>query len=148
MGKTIYCNAKFLAITVKYEQETAGGNDAIKKVIEKIVSVVGGTLIGFVNGFFGSGGGMLVVPLLEKGLKENTRVAHATAILIILPVSIASAIMYFLKGFAQLEPILYASIGVIAGGIAGALLLKKLPPFVTGIVFALSMIGVGIKLII
>lgn len=118
----------------------------MKKGVERTVKIGGGLLIGFVNGFFGGGGGMLCVPLLEKVLNEPTKKAHATAILIILPISIASAIMYLINGYFSLYGTLATSGGVIAGGALGALLLKKLPSFIVGIIFSLMMIGVGIKL--
>ena len=49
--------------------------------------MVYGALIGLLNGFFGSGGGILAVTLLQKqGLPS--RQAHATSIAIILPLSL------------------------------------------------------------
>lgn len=119
---------------------------ALKKGTEKIVKIGGGLAVGFVNGFFGGGGGMLCVPLLEKVLGEQTKKSHATAILIILPISIASAITYIVGGYFSLSGTLYTSGGVIAGGIIGALLLKKLPPFAVGMIFAVMMIAVGVRL--
>lgn len=111
-----------------------------------VMKIGGGIMVGLVNGFFGGGGGMLCVPLLEKVLGEPTKKAHATAIIIILPISIASAVMYLVNGYFSLWGTLSVSGGVIVGGIAGALLLKKLPAFAVGIIFALMMIGVGLKL--
>lgn len=104
--------------------------------------------MGCINGFFGGGGGMLCVPLLEKILHEPTKKAHATAILIILPISIASAIVYLFGGYFSPVQTVVTSVGVVAGGTAGALLLQKLPSFAVGIVFALLMIGVGLRLAI
>ena len=119
----------------------------MKKSVQNTVKIGGGSLVGFVNGFFGGGGGMLCVPLLEKILGEETKKAHATAILIILPISIASAVTYIVSGYFSAAGVLSVSGGVIAGGVAGALLLKKLPAFAVGIVFALMMIGVGARLV-
>lgn len=118
----------------------------MKKTTETIISVGGGILIGLVNGFFGSGGGMLCVPLLEKGLKQDTKTAHATAILVILPISIASLIVYMINGYVDFNFMLYTSLGVVSGGIVGALLLKWMPAKITAIIFALLMIFIGIKL--
>ena len=39
-----------------------------------------GLVTGFVNGLFGSGGGTLVVPAMERFLCVETHKAHATAI--------------------------------------------------------------------
>ena len=48
-----------------------------------------GLVTGIANGFFGSGGGILAVTLLQKqGLPS--RQAHATSIAIILPLSLVS----------------------------------------------------------
>lgn len=120
----------------------------MKKTVKKIIETAGGALVGFVNGFFGGGGGMLLVPLLEKGLKVKTKRAHATAILLILPMCVASAATYIAGGSMDWQGLGYVSIGVVAGGIAGALLLKKISPTIVGIIFSLLMLGVGLKLAI
>ncbi|MCL2375394.1 MAG: TSUP family transporter, partial [Firmicutes bacterium] len=104
-------------------EEKKAKNDKPKKGFKKakpFLAVGGGTLVGFINGFFGGGGGMLAVPLLDKVLKEETKKAHATAILVILPITIASAVFYVLNGYFELKPTIFSSIGVIAGGIGGA----------------------------
>ena len=118
----------------------------MKKITKKIIAAAGGLFIGFINGFFGSGGGMLCVPLLERVLKEETKRAHATAILVILPISIASAVVYLTGGFWDTTVVVPATLGVVAGGVGGALLLKILPAKTVGLIFAFTMIGVGIKL--
>ena len=54
----------------------------------------GGLALGAANSLFGGGGGMLAVPLLRAGgLPE--RKAHATAILVILPICLSSLFLYF-----------------------------------------------------
>ena len=58
------------------------------------LSVILGLIIGFINGFFGGGGGMVVVPLLTKHYKLEQKEAQATAIAVMLPICIASAIIY------------------------------------------------------
>ncbi len=108
--------------------------------------IAGGIGVGFINGFFGGGGGMLCVPLLNKVLDEETKPSHATAMLIILPISIASAVTYVASGFFDLKLTLMVGGGVVAGGIVGALLLKKLNSSVISIIFAILMIAAGIKL--
>ncbi len=118
----------------------------MKKGTKKAFMILGGIGVGFINGFFGGGGGMLCVPLLNKVLGEKTKPSHATAMLIILPISIASAVTYVSSGYFDLKLTLIVGGGVIAGGIAGALLLKKLNSSVISIVFALLMIAAGIKL--
>ncbi|MCL2555498.1 MAG: TSUP family transporter [Firmicutes bacterium] len=129
----------------KFNKNCKNENKISKK--KKGILIGGGGLVGFVGGFFGGGGGMLAVPLLNKIVKLETKKSHASAMMIILPMSIAAAIIYIIKGYIEFSPTLYSSIGVLIGGIIGALLLKKLKSFVVAIIFALCMIGIGIKLI-
>lgn len=106
-----------------------------------------GVFIGVINGFFGGGGGMICVPaLLLLGLANKN--AQATAILIMLPISIASAIVYYSNGFVEWDMVLYVSIGSVIGGIVGAYLLKKLSNNVLQYIFALVVIAAGIKMLI
>ena len=116
-------------------------------IIKKSLIVVVAIFIGFANGFFGGGGGMMLVPLLSTGLKCSQKQSHATAVAIILPVSIAGAITYIIGGYATLFPTLITTGGCVVGGIIGALLLKKLPSGVVGIIFSLFMFASAVKLI-
>lgn len=119
----------------------------MKKFTEKSIMAGGGLLVGFAGGFFGGGGGMLAVPLLNKILRVEAKKSHATAMLVILPMSVASAITYWVKGIFILKTTLITGAGVILGGIAGALLLKKLNSFTVLLIFSLLMIGIGVKLV-
>ena len=103
-------------------------------------------VIGFINGFFGGGGGMLCVPMLEKIGSLPTKKAHATAIPIILPITIASAVVYIINGYFVAK-VFSVGIGVIVGGVLGALMLKKLPPIVLSIAFSVLMIIAGIRML-
>lgn len=116
-----------------------------KKKLELILS---GTFIGFLNGFFGGGGGMICVPILQKVLNLDSKKAHATAIAIIFPLSLISAFIYVYNGVIQSLPLLATTIGVVSGGLLGAFALKVLPPKAIKIIFALIMFVGGIKLII
>lgn len=85
-----------------------------------------GIISGVLNGIFGAGGGLLVVPMLEsQGLEPQK--AHATSIAVILPLSVISAVLYLLRGVSadwqQLG--LLIPLGAAGAGI-GALLLAKL----------------------
>lgn len=94
-----------------------------------------GLLTGVANGLFGGGGGMLAVPLLQKtGYQEKS--AHATAILVILPVSLFSFLLYFIRGFYDFSVLIPTAIGVTVGGFVGAKLLQALPEKIVRAVFA------------
>lgn len=122
--------------------------DKKKGITKKLLIVIGGILIGLVNGFFGGGGGMIAVPVLEKVMGLSEKEAHATAIFLIFPLSLISATVYVVNGFINSFPLLFVTIGVILGGIFGAFILKFLPPKIVRIIFALIMLIGGIKLIL
>jgi len=113
-----------------------------------ILKVVGGLFIGFTNGFFGGGGGMLAVPFLIYLLKEEEKASHATAIFIILPISIVSGFIYLLSGVVEWDKLIPVLIGVLIGGVFGALFLNKIKGKTAGILFALVMIAAGIRMVV
>lgn len=110
--------------------------------------ILAGAVIGFLNGFFGGGGGMVCVPILEKVLHLDNKKAHATAIAVIFPLSLVSAFIYVINGYIQSLPLLTVGLGVVAGGVLGSFALKFLPPKAIRIIFAIIMFAGGIKLIL
>ena len=111
-------------------------------------SLVIGGVAGFLNGLFGGGGGMIVVPLLMWMLKLESKVAHATAILIILPLSITSGLFYASFGNLDVSVLIPAGVGVVGGGIVGAFLLKKLSSKWVVIIFSIVMAVAGAKMLL
>ena len=113
----------------------------------KIAMCIVSLFIGAINGLFGAGGGMLAVPCLTHvwGLDEKS--AHATAIAVILPLCLASSVVYALKGNYEPSVILPTVIGVTIGGIVGALLLKKMSANAVSFLFYALMTFAGFKMI-
>jgi len=107
-----------------------------------------GMIIGFINGFWGGGGGMLCVPTLTNivGLKEKK--AHATAILVMLPLCIVSFVVYIIMGSVDGMTTLKVTIGFLTGGVIGAILLKNIRNVILNIVFAVVIIASGIKILL
>lgn len=112
-----------------------------------IVKLLTGAIIGFVNGFWGGGGGMICVPLLMYVLKVPEKNSHATTLLIMLPLSIASLVVYLLNGNIEWLKALNIGGGFVIGGILGALILKKISNIWLGIVFSIIIIAGGVKLL-
>ena len=124
-------------------------NKSKKMSLKQILfALIGGIFVGFLNGYFGGGGGMLVVPLLVYVLGLEDREAHATAIFVILPISIAGAIVYIINNDIINSNLMFSSIGFFIGGIVGALALKKINNKFLRIMFACFMIIAGIKILI
>lgn len=109
--------------------------------------IILGALAGFVNGFLGGGGGVIVVSTLLAVAKFKQKNAQATALLIILPLTIVSAVVYLVKGAVKWDLTLWASIGVLVGGITGALLLNKIKGNASKIIFALVLVAGGVRML-
>lgn len=113
-----------------------------------IIKLLAGAFIGFVNGFWGGGGGMICVPLLLNVIKLPEKKAHATTLLIMLPLSIASLIVYYFSENLPIIDALKIGVGFLVGGVLGALLLKKISNIWLEIVFSVIIIAGGIKMLI
>ncbi|MDO8686084.1 MAG: sulfite exporter TauE/SafE family protein [Clostridiales bacterium] len=113
-----------------------------------IFSLIAGLFTGFVNGLFGAGGGMLVVPAMQKFLKIEERESHATAIAVILPLTIISTFFYFQNNYIDWKIAGITTVGGIAGGIAGAFLLGRCPVPLLRKGFAIVIIIAAIRMII
>lgn len=116
-------------------------------VIRKIILIVLGMFVGIANGLFGSGGGMIAVPALKYVSGLDQKSAQATAIAVILPVSIISAVIYILGGKYDLMIGLYVGGGAIVGAVLGAFVMSKLSNKFLTIIFCLLMIAGGVKII-
>ena len=109
--------------------------------------ILTGSVAGICNGLLGGGGGMIVVPMLTYVLKKENHVSHATAILIILPMSIISGVLYLILGSFDFETGLPTTLGVIVGGVVGAFLLKKISSKGLTILFSVVMMTAGVKML-
>ena len=93
--------------------------------MKKTYSLVIGSITGFINGIFGSGGGILAVPMLHKAGFEE-RKCHASSIAITLPLSLVSAFFYGTKGSINWETALPLIIPGLIGTLFGVFFLKKI----------------------
>ena len=114
----------------------------------KVFKLIGiGLVTGITNGLFGSGGGTLVVPALVLFLGVEDYKAHATAISIILPLSIISTIIYIKKSTIEFEIAIIVALGGVLGSFLGAKLLKKIPTPVLRKIFGSIIIITSIRMI-
>ena len=91
--------------------------------------ILAGALTGAANGFFGGGGGCILVPLLSGLCALDTRRAFATSVAVILPLCVLSAGIYlFRAGMDWMVAVPYLAGGAL-GGLLGGKLFKgvKLP---------------------
>lgn len=110
-----------------------------------------GVLAGFVNGFLGAGGGIitaLAITRLLPDVAEDKNGAFATALCVMLPVSVLSAVIYVSRGNMELEGFGVFIIPAVVGGAVGGLMLGKLKSSVVKRMFASLVAVSGIILIL
>ncbi|MCL2753214.1 MAG: TSUP family transporter [Defluviitaleaceae bacterium] len=108
--------------------------------------IVVGVVCGILNGLLGSGGGVAAVISLRKFFKLETHRCHATAIAIILPLTLVSAAIYLFKYDVELMTALWVTVGGIAGGIAGAKWLAKISARWLHLIFGGIMIFAAVRM--
>ena len=100
---------------------------------------------GLINGLLGTGGGLVLVPLLRKSGSTAAR-AQATSVAIMLPICVVSAVLYRRAGlFAWADAMPYIPGGLL-GAWVGARLLPKIPADLLQRIFALTMIWAAVRL--
>ena len=87
-----------------------------------------GTAAGLVNGLFGGGGGMVLVPLLNGWCGLAGKQAFATCVAAILPLSAVSAAVYLLRQAFDWAAALPYLIGGLVGGLVGGRLFRSSRP--------------------
>lgn len=119
----------------------------VKKItLLKVVLI--GLVTGLINGLFGSGGGTLLVPCLVFLMDIEDHKAHATAIAVILPLSVISSFIYFGHSVVDLRLTLKVATGAVLGGIIGSMLLNKLPVNLLRKIFGVFMIIAAIRMVL
>lgn len=84
-----------------------------------------GFVCGILNGLFGSGGGLVAVPMLEKnGIEPKS--AHATSVAIIFFLSVISTVVYAVQGNLNLSSALTFIPFGLAGAFVGGITLKRI----------------------
>lgn len=115
---------------------------------QKTKCAIAGLLAGAANGFFGAGGGMILVPLLSRWAKVDQRKAFATSIFIILPLCIISAAVYLMTSTIDLTLAAPYLVGGFAGGLVGGKLFRKIPIGLLHKILGLLILYGGIRILL
>lgn len=116
------------------------------KSIGKIAAI--GFTTGLANGIFGSGGGTILVPCLVFLLGIEDHKAHATAISIILPLSLISSFIYYGYDVVDLPLTLKVAAGSVLGAVVGSCLLNKVPVNALRKIFGIFMIIAAVRMVL
>lgn len=110
-----------------------------------LAPALAGGLAGLVNGFFGGGGGMILVPLLIRRSGLDPRRAFATSVAVILPLCCLSSVIYLIRGGLDPTAALPYLAGGLVGGFVGGKVFRRLNMDWLRRGFALFLLYGGIK---
>ncbi len=141
---TLLLGIKFIIRPVMTTKETMASVSAKKRILQSIIS---GTIIGFICGFIGAGGGMMMLFILTSVLGYELKTAVGTSVFIMAFTAFTGSISHFAIGglpdmgclaFCILFTLIWARIAALFANRASAATLNR----ATGIV--LSILGVAI----
>lgn len=116
MFMTLLIGVKFIVRPVNTTKELSDSRDPKKRLIG---SIVGGCVIGFICGFVGAGGGMMILLVLTSVLGYDLKTAVGTSVFIMSFTALTGAISHFVIGgmgdltcliFCMLSTLLFARI--------------------------------------
>ena len=126
--------------------------DAYGNVFQYDADIYRGLLLlffgGLASGFFGIGGGLIVVPILASIVGLPMHVAVATSMLTMIFTSVSGASTHIMLGHVLLEYTAPILVGIVIGAQLGARTAKRLRSVSLERVFALVVVVIGILLII
>jgi len=109
------------------------------------MSIFIGLAAGFINGLFGSGAGMIVLPGLISIMKTDGKVARGTSLFILVIVSLVTCFFY-VKNIPDYTALWFIISGGALGGVIGSRFSKVVPERVLKIILGILMIFSGIRM--
>jgi len=106
-----------------------------------------GIVSGIINGLFGSGAGMIILPALCSIFDMEDKTSRGTTIMSILFLTIISSIFYF-RNITDFQLLWYVCVGGMLGGIIGAKLINYIPVKYLKMLLGIFMIATGIRMLI
>ena len=115
--------------------------------MKKKFTALGGFAAGIVNGLLGAGGGMIVVPMLEKSGLDSVK-SHATSVAVIFPICVLSAALYLIRGSVSIGQTLPYLPWMVVGSVLGAWVLPKFNKTLLRRIFGILMIWAAVRMLL
>ena len=115
---------------------------------EILFYIILGLIAGALSGLIGIGGGIIIIPALIffKGFSQH--LAQGTTLaLMVPPVGILAAWIYYKNGHVDLRAALLICLGFFVGGLIGARSVNVIPSFVLEKIFGVALLLISLKMI-
>jgi len=111
--------------------------------------ILTGLVAGVASGFFGVGGGIIMIPVMVYFFHLTQHEAQGTSLaVLLLPVGILAAIKYYQEGNVKLTMAVYIAVSFIIGAYFGATLVHYISDPALKRAFGVLLFLVSIKMII
>lgn len=104
----------------KLKKESASEDDQAPIKIKLTSCIAIGILVGLLSGFFGVGGGFVLIPILLALYKMPVKQAFGTSLLLVACISIPGSVSHFWHGHVKLESALTMALSAVPGSILGS----------------------------
>lgn len=136
---TLLLGIKFIVKPVMTTKEALEAKSQKQKVIQSLLC---GCLIGFVCGFIGAGGGMMLLLILTSVLQYELKTAVGTSVFIMAFTAFTGAASHmYIGGFPDMEALIVCIVATLVGARIAALFANKAEPKVlnqaTGVVLTI-----------
>lgn len=121
--------------------------DRFEYTVNTRLGVLFSLLAGFVSGFLGLGGGVVMVPVLRLVVGMPMHLAVSSSVFIMILTSISGSFIHKNLGNVRLEYGLPVALGVILGAQVGARLARKTPGKWLQVMFGLLLLSLGARMI-
>ena len=118
------------------------------KIPAFILFALGSFIAGGVNGFLGTGGGILFVFLLNFLTDNEKKDSFATTLCATIPISIVGLLAYYRAGAIDFDLSLSLSLPCALGGLLGAFLVDRLKVKWLSVAFSIMIIYSGINMLV
>ena len=119
-----------------------GGSEVVLKM--NLISIIAGFLSGIIGGM-GLGGGAVLLIYLRVFAKIETGKAQGINLLFFLPIALVAVAIYALKKQINFSVVLPMALGGVFGAVIGNSLFNFAGAKVTGKIFAIFLVIMGIK---
>lgn len=109
--------------------------------------VILGLAAGISSGFFGIGGGIILIPVLVYIFGLSQHQAQGTTLSIMIPpIGLLAALKYYAEGNVKLGIAVFVCVGFIVGGLIGAHFVHKIPGPIVRKIFGVLLLFFSVKM--
>ena len=128
-----------------YLAPTAAPMEGWLKVVTLLAT---GVVTGFLSGLMGIGGGAIMIAAMVLLVGYGQHIAQGSSLLAMVPAGAVGAFTHWRHGQVAVSLIKGLAVGIALGSFAGAGIAQFLPELVLRIVFAVVLVGLGVRILL